>query len=84
MSSAGPAEFENAAAMSPARFPFAGGDRPPAHRSMGSPVCSVAVSRGDHARGDGAVGLGIDQDECAGAAILAVKVERDGAQQVER
>ena len=69
--------------MAPARFSFAGGYRAP--RVILELVARRRnrVGRGDHARRDGAVGLGIDQNECARGTILAIEVERNRMQQID-
>ena len=45
--------------------------------------CRDRFSRGDHSGSDGAVGFGVNQNECAGRAIFAVEVKSYRSQQID-
>ena len=58
--------------------------RPHAAASSSSPAAAWPCASRDHARRHRGVGFGIDQDERAGGAILAVEIDGDRPQQMQR
>ena len=68
--------------MPPTRLLFPGRQRAPRVGEQRRTRCRLAVRRGNHARRNRPVGLCVNQNKGAGAAVFFISIERDGPQQV--
>ena len=78
-----PLQFQNGPAMPPTRLFFSGRQSSPCVHNQRRTCSGLPVCGGNHARRNRAVGLCVNQDESAGAAILSIRIESDRPQQVQ-